>query len=277
MTIHTTAMIDSTAQVDPSATIGPYVVIGPYCMVGAGCILKPHAVLEAYVTLGEGCQVSSGAVLGGPPQDLGFDGQPSYVVVGNNVQIRECVTINRATGEGNTTTVGNDCMLMAYSHLGHNVQLGHGVILANNVQLGGYVSVGDNAFLGGTTVAHQFVKIGRLAIMGGFCGTRQDIPPFAMAFGRPEATVQGINTIGLKRRGFKLDERTRLKAAYKTLWFSGLSLQDAVAQVLVDAPDDQHVAELITFIQASKRGIRRPDIHTQGTDDASLDTALAGA
>ena len=124
MPIHSTAIIDATAHIGPSVDVGPYVVIGPNCHIGARTQLRAHAVLEKNVTLGDDCLVSSGAVLGGPPQDLGFGDETSYVVVGNNVQLRECVTINRATGEGNATMVGNGCMLMAYSHLGHNVQLG---------------------------------------------------------------------------------------------------------------------------------------------------------
>ena len=147
--------------------------------------------------------------------------------------------------------------------------------MANNAQLAGYVTVGDNAFLGGTTVAHQFVRIGRLAIMGGFCGTRQDIPPFAMAFGRPEATVQGVNSIGLKRKQFRLDERTRLKAAYKTLWFSGLNQAEAITQVLANYPDDPNIAELIDFIQTSKRGIRRPSLTVPSeSGQAGIDTSI---
>lgn len=259
MAIHPTAVIDPSVELGSNVAIGPYAVIGPETRIGDNSIIGPHAVIEGYATLGTNCQVSSGAVISGPPQDLHFGGEKSFVTIGNNVIIRECVTINRATGEGQTTSVGDNSMIMAYSHLAHNCQLGEGVILANNVQLAGHVEIGDYAFIGGTCVVHQFVQIGRLSIIGGFSGTRQDIPPFAMTEGRPQATIKGINSVGLKRRGFDREARSRLKKAYFYLWFSRLNIQQAIEAIHRDIEPDPSIDELIAFTINSKRGIHRPD------------------
>ncbi len=259
MTIHSTAIIDETAQIADNVTIGPFTVVGPQCVVGEGSVLSAHVVLESHVVLGKNGQVASGAVLGGAPQDLAYEGEEAFVTIGDNVVIREYVTINRATGQGKTTQVGNDCFIMAYSHLAHNCVLGDGVILANNAQLGGYVEVGDYAFLSGTTVFHQFVKIGRLAIVAGFSGTRQDIPPFAMCNGRP-ATVAGINKVGLRRKGYSSEDRTRLRRAFNLIWFSHENTSQGVDKVREElGTEDPLINELLAFIETSKRGIRRPD------------------
>lgn len=256
MSIHPTAIIDATAHIEDGAEIGPYVIVGPHCRVGTGSKLDAHVVLKANVELGRECRVASGAVLGGEPQDLGFKGETSWVRVGDKCDIREYVTISRASGEGNATTVGNGCMLMAYVHLGHNCQLGNEVIIANNAQLAGYVEVGDYAFISGTTVFHQFVKIGRMAMVGGFSGSRQDIPPFSMNYGRP-TEVMGINKVGLRRRGLDLNARTRLKRAFNLLWFSGLNTTQAIEAVQAELGSDPYVDELVDFVLHSKRGIRK--------------------
>jgi UDP-N-acetylglucosamine acyltransferase len=257
---HPTAIIDPHAQLGKNVQVGPYSVIGPHVTLGEGCQIGPHVVIEPYTLLGDGCTVGPGSVLGGLPQDYGFGGEISYVRIGNEVRIRECVTINRATGEGNATEVGSGSFLMAYSHLGHNVRLGQRVVLANSVQLAGYVTVGDDAFIGGMCVVHQFVTIGRMTIMGGFTGTRQDLPPFALTEGRP-AEIRGINRIGLKRKGFDLGQRTRLKQAFHHLFFSSLGTATAIAHIREEISPlhqpDPNVEELIDFVLHTKRGIHR--------------------
>lgn len=254
MNIHPTAIIDPTAELAAGVEIGPYAIIGPKCKVGEGTKIASHAVLQEFVTLGKNCQVSQGAVLGGHPQDLKFKGEESYVIVGDNTVIRECVTLNRASGEGKETRVGNGCMLMAYSHLGHNCRIGDEVILANSVNLGGHVEVDDFAFLGGVGAYHQNIRIGKLAIVGGFSGARQDVPPFAMATGCPAAIV-GLNKVGLKRRGYDLSARTRIKTAFNLLWFSELNTTQAVAAVRSELGSDPDIEELLKFVETSKRGI----------------------
>lgn len=256
MTIHPTAIIDATAQIGNDVEIGPYAIVGPHCQVGDGARLFPHAVLQEYVQLGARCQVHSGAVLGGVPQDLKFAGETSYVRIGEGSVIRECVTISRASGADEATTVGRDCMLMAYAHLGHNCQVGDEVVIANNAQLAGYIEVGDYAFISGTTAFHQFIKIGKLAMVGGFSGSRQDIPPFSMNYGRP-SEVLGINKVGLRRRGADLNTRTRLKRAFQLLWFSNLNMHQGIEAVQAELGSDPYMDELLTFVVNAKRGIRR--------------------
>lgn len=266
MSIHSSAIIDPSAQIGADVTIGPYSVIGPDCIIGDGTQIASHVVVEQYTTVGKNCRIASGAVLGGLPQDLRFKGERSYVKIGDNTMVRECATINRASGEEQTTVVGNGCMIMAYSHLGHNCQLGNEVILANAVQLGGHVEVGDFAFVGGTGSYHQFVRIGKLAIVSGFSASRQDIPPFSMSAGCP-AIISGINKIGLKRRGYDLHARTQLKKAFQLLWFSDLNTSQAIETIRADIQANPHVDELLAFVESSKRGINRP---AKARRDASL-------
>jgi UDP-N-acetylglucosamine acyltransferase len=258
MSIHPTAIIDPSAVLGNGVEVGPLSYIGPNCRVGDGSKLFSHAVLQENVILGEGCEVSPGAVLGGKPQDMKFKGEETFVRIGNGSVIRECVTVNRASGEGNETVVGERCLVMAYSHVAHNCILGNEVILANNVQLGGHVEVGDFAFLGGTGAFHQFIKIGKMSIVSGFSASRQDIPPFAMVGGCP-AIVAGINKVGLKRRGFDLAARTRLKKAFQLLFFSDMNYSQAIEAIKAEIEMDAAVTELIDFVQNSSRGIFRPN------------------
>lgn len=257
MNIHPTAIIDPSAELGQGVDVGAHAYIGPHCKVGDGTRIYPNAVLQGYTTLGKNCQVSPGAVLGGFPQDVKFKEWPSYVHIGDNVLIRECVTVNRATGENEATVIGNGCMLMAYAHVAHNCVLGEEVILANSVQLGGHVEVGDYAFLGGIIAIHQFVKIGKLAIISGGSASRQDTPPFSMSDGRPSVLV-GINKVGLKRRGYDLASRTRIKKAFQLLWFSGMNQKQALEAIRNEIEMDEAVQELVSFVENSKRGIRRP-------------------
>ncbi len=274
MTIHPTAIIDSTACIGENVSVGPFSLVGPHCVVGEGTKLASHVVLESHVVLGKNNQVSSGAVLGGAPQDLSYGGEEAFVEIGDNVVIRECVTINRATGKGQKTRVGEGCFLMAYSHLGHNCVLGEKAILANNVQLGGYVEVGDNAFLGGTTVFHQFVKVGRLAIVSGFSGTRQDIPPFSMSAGCP-ADIAGINKIGLRRQGYSTEDRTRLRKVFNLIWFSQHNTSQGIEAVRQEfGTEDPLINELLIFIEASKRGVRRPEVGNKGQEQVKEPVSL---
>ncbi len=252
--INPTAVIDPSARIGENVEIGPFCVIGPEAEIGDGTRLLSHVVVEARTIIGPDCVISPGAVLGGAPQDLSYKGEPTRVRIGRSCQIRECVTINRASGEGNETVLGDDAFLMAYSHMAHNCQVGNNVILANAVQLGGHVTVSDYAFIGGSSVVHQHCRIGRMAIMGGASATRQDIPPFAMSEGRA-AGVTGINTIGLRRRGLNGAERQNLKKAFFYLWFSGMTQTHAIEAIRENLMIDSYIEELISFIQSSKRGI----------------------
>lgn len=275
MNIHPTAIIAPGVELGADVEVGPYAVIGPHCAIGGGTRIDSHAVLKAFVSLGENVRVASGAVLGGEPQDLAFKGERSRVMIGNNAVIRECVTINRASGEGNETVVGDGCMIMAYSHLGHNVRLGREVILANNVQLAGYVEVGDYAFIGGTCVFHQFVKIGKLAIISGFSASRQDIAPFSMCDGRP-AIVSGINKVGLRRRGYDLQARTVLKKAFQRLFFSNLNTRQALDSIEAEWGERAYIQELVEFVRTSQRGLCKASRSTRSAADAAENAPPGG-
>ncbi len=252
--IHPTAIIDPTAKLGTDVQVGPFCVIHANAEIGNGTRLDSHVIVEANTIIGENCHLSPGAAVGGEPQDLAFKGEFSRVRIGNNTHIREYATIHRASGENEETVVGNDCMLMAYTHVAHNCKLGNNVILANTVQLGGYVELGDYVFLGGAVVVHQFVRIGRMAFLGGRSGTRQDVPPFAMTNHAP-ALVTGLNSVGLRRRGLKLEERTRLKKAFFYLWFAGMNQTQAIEAIRENVEIDAYVQELIDFVQSSKRGV----------------------
>ncbi|HEY9721244.1 MAG TPA: acyl-ACP--UDP-N-acetylglucosamine O-acyltransferase, partial [Oscillatoriaceae cyanobacterium] len=164
--VHSTAVIHPSATVADDVQIGPYAVIGEHCFIDSGTKLGAHVVIEPFTTIGRDCQIFSGAVIGGVPQDLKFQGEESYCVVGDRNVIRECVTINRATAGGDTTRVGNDNLLMAYVHVAHDCQVGNGVVMANGVTLAGHVVVEDQAFIGGMTGLHQFIRVGSMAMVG---------------------------------------------------------------------------------------------------------------
>ncbi len=258
--IHPTAVIDPTAQLGENVQIGPYSVIGAGVEIGDNTIISSSVRIEDRTIVGSSCQVSPGAVLGGAPQDLSYKNEPTRARIGNNNIIRECVTINRASGEGNETVVGNNCFLMAYSHLGHNGKLANNVILANAVQLGGYVELDDYVFIGGGSVIHQFVKVGRMAFMAGASASRMDLPPFSMNDSRP-CMVIGINTVGLKRRGLSSEDRQLIKKAFYYLWFSGLNQAHAIEAVRENMEINPYIEELLNFVSTSKRGINPPRKH----------------
>lgn len=254
MAIHPTAIIDPTATLGDNVAIGPYAIIGPHCTIGANSRISAHAIVEGYTRMGEGCEIAPTAVVGGPPQDLSFGGERSWVTLGNRVRIREGVTIHRAVGDDAETTVGDEAYIMAYSHIAHNCHVGNQVIMANNALLAGHVEVGDGAFISGQTVVHQFVRIGRCVMMGGASGTRQDLPPFSLCDGRP-VRVMGINKVGLRRKGFTAEERRNLQRAYDILWFSNLSLPVAIAKADDELGHDSNVQEVLAFLRTSKRGV----------------------
>jgi UDP-N-acetylglucosamine acyltransferase len=198
--------------------------------------------------------VHAGAVLGDLPQDLGFQGGDSFLRIGANCMLREGLTIHRGTKPGSATEIGDGCFLMANAHFAHNVKLGNGVIVVSGALLAGYVEVGDRAFISGNAVVHQFVRIGRLAMLGGISGVSKDVPPFFTV--RPGAVnrVLGVNIVGLRRAGFKPDERQAIREAFKLLYRSGLNVTDAVAR-LRGATPAAPVLEICDFIDQSRRGI----------------------
>jgi UDP-N-acetylglucosamine acyltransferase len=252
MKIHPTAVIDMGAEFGDGVTVGPGAVIDSDVRIDDGCVIGPHAVIHKYTTLGPRCRVHAHAVLGDLPQDLAFKDEPSYVRIGADCIIREHVTIHRGTKSGSATEVGDGCFLMAGSHLGHNVVLGRKVIVVNNALLAGYVQVGDGAFLS-TCSVHQFVRIGRMAMIAGKAGLTKDVPPFCTT-NHGMSTVVGLNVVGLKRAGFTPSERQEIKRAFRLLYCSGLNVKQALPK-LKEAFHEGPAGEFAAFIESSKRGI----------------------
>jgi len=254
--------VDSLSHVDPRARIGEGAVVGPFCWVGPhvelgpGVVLDSHVRVEGHTTIGERAHVHAGAVLGGPPQDLKFKGVTSHLSVGARTVIRECVTANVATDEGEATKIGAHCLIMAYAHVAHNTIVGDRVILANGVQLAGYVTVEDYAIVGGLVPVHQFVRIGAHSMIGGGCRVPQDIAPYTRAAGQPLKPI-GLNVVGLERRGFSAGTIAALRKAYRIVFRSGLRLEDAVARVRSEVPGGPEVDHFLAFALASQRGLTR--------------------
>ena len=253
MAIHRTAIIAPSAEIDPSVEIGPYSVVGSRCHVGANTRIGPHVVLEDFTTIGECNEIRAGACLGGPPQDVKFKGEESYLQIGNNNIIREFVTIHRATGAGNATVIGNDGMFMAYCHVGHNCVIGDSVIMASWVGISGHVVVDDRVTFGGMVGVHQFVRVGKLAMVGAQSKVVQDIPPFMKADGRP-TKVYTLNDLGLRRAGITAKVRSDLKQAFKLLYLSDLNLSQAIEEIEQDLEPSEDLNYLVDFLRNTKFG-----------------------
>lgn len=252
--IHPTAVVHREAQVADDVVVGPYAVIGPQVRIGAGSWIGAHAVLEGRTTLGLENRVFHGAVIGAVPQDLKYRGEPTSVVIGDGNSIREYATIHLACIEGETTSLGDGNLIMAYTHVAHNCRIGNGAILANSVNLAGHVEVHDHAVVGGVTPVHQFVRIGRHAIIGGGFRVPKDVPPFMRAGGYP-LRIAGLNSVGLERHGFDEERRAVLKRAYRILFRSRLNVSQALEQLRQEFGADDDVRTLIDFISTSERGI----------------------
>ena len=234
--------------------IHPTACIEPGAVLGEGVEVGPHAVIFRHVTIGPRTRIHAGAVIGDLPQDLGFKGGDSWVRIGADCVIREHVTIHRGTKPDTLTEVGDGCFLMAGSHLAHNVVLGRRVILANAVLLAGYVQVGDGAFISGNSAVHQFVRIGRLAMIGGLGAISKDIPPFCTTRSSTLNGVTGLNVIGMRRAGLDAPARLAVKRAFALLYREGLNFRDAAAAIAAQYPDGP-ARELADFVAAAKRGL----------------------
>jgi UDP-N-acetylglucosamine acyltransferase len=255
--IHRTALVDPAARLGKGTSVGPYCVIGPKVEVGEGTWIGAHVVLDGRLRIGRDNKIFHFASLGAPPQDKKYGGEDTAVEIGDNNTIREYVTMNRGTAQDvGVTRVGNDNWIMAYVHFAHDVQIGSHTIFANACQLAGHVTVGDWAIFGATTLVHQFVHIGAHAFTGMGTYLPQDLPPFVTAAGNM-ARPYGINSEGLKRRGFSPEAIAGLKRAYRTLYRSGLGLEEARAQLEAQVPSCPQVREILDFLARSKRGIIR--------------------
>lgn len=254
--IHETAVVYPGARLGRDVEIGPYSVIGENVFVGDGTKIGAHAVIEGWTTIGKECQIHHGACIGGAPQDLKFKGEKTFVYIGDNTIIREFVTINRATGEGEETRIGSNCLIMATAHIAHNCQIGSNVIIANGGGIAGHVVIEDRAIISGMSGVHQFVKIGRNAMIGGASKVVQDVPPFVIADGRP-ARVCGLNSVGIARAGMSEEVRRNLKKAYRILYRSGMKLSDAITMMEQELDSSEAMDHLLRFLRNVDRGICR--------------------
>ena len=251
--IHKTAIIDESAKIAPDVEIGPNVVIGKNVTLGAGVKIGANASIE-YAEIGEGTRISPFASIGGEPQDLGYKGELTKVIIGKNCWIREFATVNRASGEGGVTKVGNKCLIMAYAHVAHNCVLEDEVIMANAATIGGHTHVGFGAWLGGMSVYHQNVRVGEMAIVSGASATRQDILPYSKSEGIPPL-VRDINAIGLRRRGVDKASRDAIHKAIRILKNPEYNTTMALEKIEKEVEKNEYVNKLVDFIKNSKRGV----------------------
>lgn len=253
MAIHETAIIAPSAELGPDVEIGPYCVVGDSVKVGARTVLLAHVVLEPGAIIGEECRIASGAVLGGQPQDAKFSGEQTFLRIGDRNIIREGVTIHRATGEGNVTVVGDDNMIMAYAHIGHNVRIGNHCTIASYVGISGHGVVEDRVVFGGFVGVHQFVRIGKLAMVGGMSRVVQDVAPYLTVQGSP-LVPHGLNVVGLRRAGATAEVREQIKHAYRLLYRSNLNLQQALERIAQELPPSEELNYMVDFLKGIKLG-----------------------
>lgn len=256
--IHPTAIVDPDAQLGVDVKIGPYAIIEKEVTIGDGSQIGPHAVVANGATLGKNCRVFKGAVIATEPQDLKFANEKTFVEIGDNTTIREFATVNRATSHSYYTRVGNNCLLMAYSHVAHDCQIGNFCTIANSVNMAGHVIIGDYVGIGGLTAIHQFVHIGAHSFIGGGLRVSQDVPPFILAAGEP-IRFAGLNAVGLRRRGFTREQLDLLKQAYHIIYRENLKLKEAIQKIEQTLEQTPEVQLIVEFLKQSERGIIRPE------------------
>ncbi len=257
MNIHPSAIVSNEAHLEEGIEIGPYSIIDSDVHIGKNTIIGPHVVIKTHTDIGEECRIFQFCSIGEIPQDLKFKGEETRVIIGNHNTIREFVTIHQATSADiGVTIIGDHNLLMAYSHVAHNCKLGNHIVMSNAVNLAGHVHVEDYAIIGGLTGIHQFSRIGAHCFIGGASAVTKDVPPFVIASGN-FAKLFGLNTIGLKRRGFKEETINALKEAYRIIFRSSLLLSVAIERVRQEVDDIPEVRQFIEFIKNSERGISR--------------------
>ncbi|MGL4598070.1 MAG: acyl-ACP--UDP-N-acetylglucosamine O-acyltransferase [Bacteroidia bacterium] len=255
-------MISPLASIHPNAKLGNNVTVEPFAyiqgdvVIGDDCWIGPHSSIMDGARIGKNCKVFPGAVISAIPQDLKFAGEITTAEIGDNTTIRECVTINRGTKDRDKTAVGNNCLLMAYVHLGHDCIVGNNVILANSVNLSGHVTIEDYAILEGYVGVGQFVRIGAHSFIGGQTGVRKNVPPFVKAAREPLAYI-GVNSIGLRRRGYSDEQVRQIEDIYRTLYVKGLNVSNALSVIEKEMAESAEKAQILKFIAESKDGIIR--------------------
>jgi UDP-N-acetylglucosamine acyltransferase len=248
--IDPTARVESGAAIGPDVTIGPYCVIGPNVVIGEGCSLLAQVHVTGHTSIGARTAIYPFASLGTPPQSVKYRGGPTRLVVGAECQIRESVTMNTGTEEGGgVTRVGDRCLFMVGSHVGHDCTVGNDVTFANNAVLGGHVVVGDNVFFGGQAAVHQFVRIGEGAMVAGLSGASEDVIPFGFVLGTPIGSLVGLNIVGLRRRGVSRADMHRLRGAYRTLFYGQGRFAERAETLSREFEGDPIVGKIVAFIR----------------------------
>ncbi len=253
MRIHPTAIIAADAELGENVEVGPYSVIEENVIIGDGTKIAASVIIASGSRLGKEVKVFPGAVIGTIPQDLKFTGEETTVEVGDRTVVREFCTINRGTKHSHKTVVGTDCLLMAYSHIAHDCHIGNNVILANAVNMGGHVIIEDWVIIGGMVAIHQFVHIGEHAMVGGKFRVAQDVPPYCLAGGW-DLKFEGLNSVGLRRRGFTPEQRRAIKEAYRLIYNSNILRTEALAQLKASEMTEE-VRHIVEFFEKSERGV----------------------
>ena len=249
--IHPQAIIAENVVIDPFVTIYKDVVIGEGTWIGSNVTIMDGA------RIGKNCRIFPGAVISAPPQDLKYKGEATTVTIGDNTIVRECVTLNRGTAlDKNTTTIGQNCLLMAYVHIAHDCVIGNNVIIANSVQLAGHIEVQDFAFIGGASAVHQFVSVGAHSIISGGSLVRKDVPPYTKA-GREPLSYVGINSVGLRRRGFTSEQINEIQDIYRTIFLKKLNISKALDIIETERQPTEIRDEILDFIRNSNRGVMK--------------------
>jgi len=255
--------VDSRAVVHECAELGAGVQIGPYCVVGEdvqlgdGTRLDPHVVVEGPTRIGAACRIGPSASIGGAPQDLKYDGEPTTLVIGSGNRIREFTTMNRGTvGGGGETTIGDDNLFMAYSHVAHDCHVGSRTVFANAATLAGHVEVGDDATVGAFSAVHQFCRVARFAFIGGYSVVTRDALPWVLTVGN-RAESHGLNLVGLKRRGYPAETISALKRCYAKLFRSKMLLEEAMTEVESEYGEIEEIRYFLEFVRGSQRGVCR--------------------
>ena len=256
-------MIQPLAYIHPQAIIADNVVIEPFVTIHKDVVIGEGTWIGSTVTImdgariGKNCRIFPGAVISAPPQDLKYKGEATTVTIGDNTIVRECVTLNRGTAlDKNTTTIGQNCLLMAYVHIAHDCVIGNNVIIANSVQLAGHIEVQDFAFIGGASAVHQFVSIGAHSIISGGSLVRKDVPPYTKA-GREPLSYVGINSVGLRRRGFTSDQINEIQDIYRTIFLKKLNISKALDIIETERQPTEIRDEILDFIRNSNRGVMK--------------------
>lgn len=269
--IHPSAYIHPKAKIGLNVTVEPFAYVSGDVEIGDGTWIGPNSTIFDGARIGKNCRIFPGASISAVPQDLKYKGEPTLTVIGDNTTIRECVTLNKGTTANNQTYIGSNCLIMAYVHVAHDCIIGNHCIIVNNVQLAGHITIDDWVLIGGTSAVQQFVKIGTHAFIGGGALVRKDVPPFTKAVREP-LSYGGINSVGLRRRGFSSDQINQIAEIYRVLYLKGFNISTALEKIELDFPATEERDLIVDFIRTSNKGIiKGPDKKTFLSDDKNED------